>query len=440
MSDNTVEVSFRADLSDLESGTNNAVALLRNAAEEMARGFEQLSLKQIDAAQKANDFELSMGQESLDQWKKNAQDEADAKLNAELAYLDKKLVADQGNAAAFQKDLDEIRAAYQDHTDKLAEIDQQYAEKKRAIDRQELQDKIQADNSEYQNTVSKLDAEVKDHQISAEQRAQAETALATSVEQAELAMFDATHQNLVEGTAAWNEAIKQRQAIVDAFNKRVETADDQLTTEEAQKWTTLGNSIRSSFNSAIDGMLFEGKTFQQGMVMIAQGVIKAFLQMGENIAENWIETQIEALISTKTTQSVSALGQISDAAAVAGANAYAATAAIPYVGPVLAPAAAANAIGEVMSLSSMLAFATGAWELRGDTIAQLHKGEMVVPQDFASGLRANGGAFAGDANSGHTFNNTFNNYGGRGWNAEDHARDIVRVVRNAARLGQLKAA
>ena len=40
MSD-AVEIRFRADLSDLETGTEQAVALLGRAAEEMARAFEQ---------------------------------------------------------------------------------------------------------------------------------------------------------------------------------------------------------------------------------------------------------------------------------------------------------------------------------------------------------------------------------------------------------------
>lgn len=418
MNDNSVEVSFRADLDDLESGTENAVALLKNAGEQMttafappddsraadaarrltneiAQDYEQLALKVISSAQQANNFQLSMGQESLERWKQNAQAEADAKLNAELAYLDKKLVADQGNAAAFQKDLDQIRAAYQENANQLARIDEQYNEKKHQQDQQALQDKIQANNAAYQDTVQKLNTEVTDHQISAQQRRDAEVSLATSVEQAELAMFDATHTKLIEGTAAWNEAVKQRQAIIDAFNKRVETADDQLTNEEQQKWTQLGNSIKSSFNSAIDSMLFQGKTFGQGMLTIAQGIIKAFLTMAENIAENWIESQIASLFATKSTQGTSALSQVSDAAAVAGANTFASTSAIPIIGPAMAPGAAVAAVTETMSFASLIALASGAWELRSDMVAQLHKGEMVVPQNFASGLRSGNGTFGG---------------------------------------------
>jgi len=113
--------------------------------------------------------------------------------------------------------------------------------------------------------------------------------------------------------------------------------------------------------------------------------------MGEQIAENWIETQIAAMLETKTTQGTTALGQVQDAAAVASANAYAAYAAVPPV----AASMAADAVATTEGFSGLIALATGAWDLKSDTVAQLHKGEMVVPENFASGLRGNGGGFGG---------------------------------------------
>src|SRR5207244_6888709 len=160
--------------------------------------------------------------------------------------------------------------------------------------------------------------------------------------------------------------------------------------EEARKWSALGSSIKSSFNSALDGAIFEGKSFGQFMLAVAEGVAKAFLQMGETIAENWLETEIANVATTKATGGASALGQISDAAGVAGANAFAATSAIPVVGPELAPAAAAAAVSETLSFASLLSLKTGAWELKSDALALLHRGEMVVPEDFARGFRSAG--------------------------------------------------
>ncbi|HEX3666883.1 MAG TPA: hypothetical protein VHU23_16785 [Rhizomicrobium sp.] len=387
-----------ADTSQAQQQVGKTAEMARRVADEIAQTDERLSLKEIAARQSANNAELAMGGESVELWKGIADKEALAKYTAEVLYLREKAAADKSNAVAEQRDQVQLRIAEQDRLTQTAQIDQQYAEKKRQLDQAALQQKIQSDNLDYQSTVSKLDAELRDHQTSASQRAQAEIALAATVERQELAMFDATHLGLEKGNAAYDQAMKERQAIINAFGRRVETANNQLTSEEAQKWNQLGNSIRSSFNSAIDGMIFQGKSFGQGMLGIAQGVIKAFLAMGENIAENWIESQLTALFTTKATQGTTAMGQIADAAGVAGANAFAATAAIPIIGPELAPAAGAAAASEALSFSSLLSLAVGAWELKNDTVAQLHRGEMVVPQNFASGLRSHGNGLGGDVN------------------------------------------
>ncbi len=405
------DFSSRADVSNaagVQEETSHAAEAARRLADEIAQSDEQLALKQIAAAQQANNFELQMGEESLAQWKQKAQEEADAKLNAELAFLNRKLAADQGNALAFQKDLDQIAAAYQEHDNLLAQIDQQYAQKKRQQDQTGLQDFIKTKEDEVTRSIAAEDAKAKAHQISQLQAHDADIAELSSVEAAVLAEFDAVNAGLQKGTEAYDKAMKDRAALVDWFTQRAGQANNQLVEQEQQKWTTLGNSIKSGFNAAIDGMLFEGRSFGQGMLTIAQGVIKAFLTMGENIAENWIETQLTAMFTTKATQGTAALGQISDAAGVAGANAFAATAAIPVIGPALAPAAGAAAASEALSFSSLLSLAVGAWELKNDTLAQLHRGEMVVPQNFAEGMRGGRGIGGGSGDINMHYGPTIN--------------------------------
>lgn len=372
---------------------DKAAEIARRLSDEIAQSDEQLSLKKIAAAESANSFELSMGQESLDQWKAIAVDEANAKYAAELTYLQKKAAADKGKVVEEQRDLDQIKALHQEQANALAAIDQQYAEKKRAQDQAALADKVQADNAEYADTVSKLNAEVTDHQISASQRAASEIALATKVEAEELAMFDATHQGLTKGTLAWDQAMKQRQAIIDAFTKRVDTANNQLATEEQLRWKKLGTSIESSFNSALDGMIFEGKSFGQGMEMIAVGIAKAFLQMGEDLLENWIETQIAKLLITKATGTEGAADQITSAAAVAGAQGTASFAGAPWPVDMGAPAFGASMSAAALAYSGMLGLETGTNYVLKTAPYLLHEGEAVTPKQFnpAAGARLGGG-------------------------------------------------
>ncbi len=85
----------------------------------------------------------------------------------------------------------------------------------------------------------------------------------------------------------------------------------------------------------------------------------------------------------------SALAQIGAHAAVAAAGAYAALAAIPVIGPIIAPLAAAAALIGVLALGKSLFSAEGGWgEVPADGMqATLHKKEMVLPAAIAEPLR-----------------------------------------------------
>jgi hypothetical protein len=400
MSD-AVEIAFRADLSDLETGTAAATALLARAAEEMARAFERASLKEIAVADDRNDALWRLGQESLDEWRSTAIAEADAKYAAELTFLERKTAAEKNDAAAEARDAEERRALYEAHVLALQKIDERYAEEQQARGRETLADSIAADNARLAEGLRALDTEFRTHRITADERYRLEQQLTEEICGEELKRLDALIATLAAGTKAYEQAMRERAKIAQDFARQAQASTDRLEIEEQHKWSALGASIKSGFNSALDGVLFEGKSFGQFMVSIAEGIAKAFLEMGETIAENWIATQLANVAVTKATGGASALGQISDAAGVAGANAFAATAAIPLVGPELAPAAAAAAVSETLSFSSLLSLASGAWELKSDALALLHRGEMVVPENFARGIRARPSALEGTSGDVH---------------------------------------
>ncbi|MDE1149721.1 MAG: hypothetical protein PW843_24480 [Azospirillaceae bacterium] len=105
------------------------------------------------------------------------------------------------------------------------------------------------------------------------------------------------------------------------------------------------------------------------------------------VTDRAIADKAEAIAETTKAE-----GEIQIAAAVAGANAYAAYAAVPPV----AAAMAAEAVGAVQAFNSMLAVggglasAAGGWgQVPYDgAITELHKNEMVLPASIASPLRA----------------------------------------------------
>lgn len=173
------------------------------------------------------------------------------------------------------------------------------------------------------------------------------------------------------------------------------------------QWDNYFQVINDGLANSIQGMIFQGQTWQQAMGTILQ-----------NIAATWIQTQVKTLTShianeqakTASTLAGNAVRSASDAAAAkqsivanAGAaiknilnkaaevfaNVYNAIAGIPYVGPFLAPAMAVAAGATVVGLVGRVASAEGGWERvpYDGAMAQLHKDEMVLPAALSDGLR-----------------------------------------------------
>jgi hypothetical protein len=75
---------------------------------------------------------------------------------------------------------------------------------------------------------------------------------------------------------------------------------------------------------------------------------------------------------------------------------------IPYVGWLLAPPAAAAAFTAVAAFGDDIpSFDVGSWEIKRDMVARIHQGEMILPANLATQVRAGFGtdrANAGDVN------------------------------------------
>jgi hypothetical protein len=83
-----------------------------------------------------------------------------------------------------------------------------------------------------------------------------------------------------------------------------------------------------------------------------------------------------------------AVKRIAIAAWEAAASVYASIAAIPYVGPFLAPAMALAAGALVLGFAKNIASAEGGWwQVPGNQMTQLHNNEMVLPATEAQGVR-----------------------------------------------------
>lgn len=101
-----------------------------------------------------------------------------------------------------------------------------------------------------------------------------------------------------------------------------------------------------------------------------------------NLIASWLgfETaKTAAATAGQAAQGAVAVAEVGSAAAVSGANAFAATAAIPIIGPELAPAAAAAAYAETMTFAPLASLAVGTNFVPADMLAQIHAGERIIP-------------------------------------------------------------
>jgi hypothetical protein len=414
----------------------------RKLADEKLAAAEREALEEIKIEEDKNNTLYAMGQITADQFVAQQEALEDNKYKIQLDFLQKKAAADQKDALSYQKDLDAIKLLAETHEEALLKIHDAAMIKKQAMDRQDMEDGIKLLQENLTDKKAELDEEYKQGRLSIEEKSDAERALTLTVEQEILKRLDAEIAGLAPGTAAWKAAMKERENIVREFSNDIKKITNDEVNADMAKWKTLGTSIASSFNNALNGLLTGTLSWRQALGQIIDSIANAFLTMGEQIVENWIAQQIEKEIFTKATETGSALGQISAAAGVAGANAYAATAAIPIVGPELAPAAAAIAVADTLSFSS-LAIAEKGMVLDKDRLVSAHKEEMILPAPLSRGIAdmiANGGS----RQSGPVLNYNPTVHGPRDKNLmdllEDQGDDFLAWVQAKHRDGSLRLA
>lgn len=170
---------------------------------------------------------------------------------------------------------------------------------------------------------------------------------------------------------------------------KLKQIDQQAALERTKIQRDAIGSVSKSWSQALAGMATGQMTFAQGIKAMWQGLVGAITQALANMIEQWLVKQLTSLIIGRTQQAVTGLAMVTSNAAVAGSGAYAATAAIPFIGPALAPAAAATAFAGAMSFAPLASAFGGQWEVPHDgQLTELHKNEMVLPAWAASPLRS----------------------------------------------------
>lgn len=375
-----------------------AAELARKLADEKAAAAEREALEEIKIEEDKNNTLYAMGQKTTDEFIQQQVVLEDAKYKIQADFLQKKAANDAKDKLAEQKDLDALRLLRETHEEALLKIHDAALIKKQQSDRQDMEDSIKRLQENLTDQKAELDEEYKQGRLSIQEKSDAERQLTATVEREVLKRLDDEIAGLKPGTDAWKTAMKEREEAYRQFSNDIKKIDNEQTNEEMAKWKTLGNSIKSSFNGALNGMITGTEGWRQALGQVIDGVANAFLTMGEEIVENWIAQQIIKEVFTKTSTTTSALDQISSAAGVAGANTFAAISAIPVVGPELAPEAAGAAVSATLSFGS-LAVAEKGMVLDRDRLVSAHEEEMILPSHLSRGIQdiiANGKSGGGD--------------------------------------------
>jgi hypothetical protein len=216
---------------------------------------------------------------------------------------------------------------------------------------------------------------------------------------------------------------KQLQSQLDAVESqhfaKTRQLNQEAVAETMRSWQEMLQPISSAFSSSLSGMITGQENFRQALSNIGNAIVSDFVNMAVKRATNWIAGEL-------TMTSASAAGDAAraashDAAVVQGqavsaavgsasvfgdankaaAGAFSAVAGIPYVGPILAPAAAVAAFAAVMAYDVFSA--EGGFDIPAglNPVTQLHEREMVLPASIAEPLRNNlsggrGGSGGGD--------------------------------------------
>lgn len=186
---------------------------------------------------------------------------------------------------------------------------------------------------------------------------------------------------------------------------------EQAFTDFDQLAANTAESFQRGFGNAFESMIFDSQNFGDAMYNLMDGIARSLVSALGEMAAQWLAYQAVQMLVGQTTQSSAAATQTANAMAMtqmAALNAFASTAAIPIVGPAMAPAAATAALAATtpyataVSALSMAGMAhDGIDSVPTEGTWLLDKGERVLKSPQADKLDAflaqqQGGGGGGD--------------------------------------------
>lgn len=342
---------------------NEKLARVKTLWGEESKQFRDEQRRQVAMVQDAEQEKLRIQQTALQQ-KMNAAIDS-ARTDSEIAAAEANAAQQHIEAMASMRMITDITAISMrnDTARKLIQIQMDQADKEYQIKLKELQDELALEN------------------LKPEARAKINS---------EIEALEAAHAN------------NMRSLTVQMTNADKTAADQRLQAQRAvvAPWTEAATQMFTSWAAGVQTL---GDAWNQ----FGRFILQKMTQWCADIVTNWVMAQLgmttatatgvatrtateaAGAAATKGISATSALVQIGHKAAVAAAGAYSAIASIPFVGPVLAPIAAAAALAGVLAIGQRIFSARGGKDrvANDGDMYELHKDETVLSAPFANGLR-----------------------------------------------------
>jgi len=273
------------------------------------------------------------------------------------------------------------------------------AKQQQQIAQQNATTQIQLDKMVFENKKGLLDAELSVGLITKQQQLTQLRDLANQEYQLDQETLLKYKQNKNLTVVETNKVNNQLKLLEQKHANDIQQINRQSVLAQMADFQKLFSTIKSSFSGAIQGILMGTQTWQQAMQNIFSNILSSFIGMLAEMVLNWIEKQVLMALFGEAIAGASDRTTIAGHAATAGAGAYAATAVIPVIGPILAPGAAAMAYAGAMAYQLMVPAAKQGFDIpKGvNPLTQLHEEEMVLPAPLANAVRdmAGGGSGGG---------------------------------------------
>jgi hypothetical protein len=214
--------------------------------------------------------------------------------------------------------------------------------------------------------------------------------------------FDEQLTMYAKDSAAYQSVLDKKAIADQKYTLESMKLSQKVTEDNEKEWTQAFNIIDKNFNSMIQGMMQGTQTMGQMFQRMAQNLVVSMEEAIAKILLNWLKMELQktfatmsgnaARVSSDTAAATAssesgkmgASEQILQDAYESAANVYASVSAIPYVGWILAPIAAAGAFATVAAFDS---FDTGTPYVPNDMLAQIHQGEAIIPAKTAAKWR-----------------------------------------------------